>query len=453
MICLVLERKNAPSITSFRSREDVETRVVESKAGPDVLKELARIPVDVLVLDVETGPGLGPAVLRYKLSRPGTRIVLLACNKKPGDAEVARVVQAGVYDVVTDPDKLNAVLEKEPAGLEAAAKWLDPQLAPEHEKEKEVVEKVVEKKVAVSNRPVYIAVCGTASGVGTTSIACAVAAFLAGLKYDTVLVEAGEPSLSIIMDDVDIEDGLRPWLPRLDVVRSQKPKNYVRARKWQYVVVDLGTKKAEEATKEDYDIILAVLPQTHRFSRIKDGWYGCNEQSLIFVGVDREAVKYWEMQHIEDGCRMQAFSLPPEIFAKWPAEGEKISEACVQILCELLPEDAKKRKNVRFTRFIRNKINKYKRKQQQNKQNKKPEESEKTANTKVLISVLSNIISAIFKVLIVMIESIAWLLVNVFWLVLPVLFVLGLAVMLFPESAIGQKIFDLWKIIKEMFIP
>jgi len=341
MIYFVLGRENASRFSFMKEREDAEFRIVEKGEGANVLDELVRIPVDTLVLDSETGPGLGTSVLRFRLARSDTRVILLACNKKPGDAEVARIVQAGVYDVVTEPAKLEEVLNREPAGLEAAAKWLDPQLAPEHEKEKKVVEKVVEKKVAVSNRPVYIAVCGTAPGVGTTSVACAVAAFLAGLKYDTILVEAGEPSLSIIMNDIDIEEGPRPWLPRLDVVRSENPKEYVRARKWQYIVVDLGVKKPEEVSG-DYDLILAVLPQAHRFFRLDKSWYGSSDKHLIFLAAENEAGRYWRKQHIEDGCRVRVFDIPVEFFSEvWPAKEEKVFETCAQILADILPEEVR----------------------------------------------------------------------------------------------------------------
>lgn len=62
--------------------------------GATALEEAARVPADLLLLDIETGPGLGPAVLRYRLARSQTRIVLLAAGKVPGDAEVAAAWEA-----------------------------------------------------------------------------------------------------------------------------------------------------------------------------------------------------------------------------------------------------------------------------------------------------------------------------------------------------------------------
>lgn len=79
------------------------------------------MPVDTLILDVDTGPGLGSAVLRYRLNRQNVRIILLAIEREYGDAEVARVAQAGSYDIVTDISKLQQVLDREPSDIAAAA--------------------------------------------------------------------------------------------------------------------------------------------------------------------------------------------------------------------------------------------------------------------------------------------------------------------------------------------
>lgn len=40
---------------------------------PASLADAARVPVDALILDLATGPGLGPAVLRHRLVRPQTQ--------------------------------------------------------------------------------------------------------------------------------------------------------------------------------------------------------------------------------------------------------------------------------------------------------------------------------------------------------------------------------------------
>ena len=66
---------------------EAEVRPTEPGEGAGVLAAAARIPADPLLLDAATGPMLGPAVLRYRLARPQTRVVLLALGRSPGDAE------------------------------------------------------------------------------------------------------------------------------------------------------------------------------------------------------------------------------------------------------------------------------------------------------------------------------------------------------------------------------
>lgn len=60
-----------------RGMDDVPVQIVGKGEGPKVLEEAARIPADTLILDIEAGPALGPAVLRYRLKRPDTSIPVI----------------------------------------------------------------------------------------------------------------------------------------------------------------------------------------------------------------------------------------------------------------------------------------------------------------------------------------------------------------------------------------
>lgn len=152
----VVARENAPDVARVLEEKglaDAPLVVTEKGQGPAALEEAARVPADVLILDVSTGPGLGRAVLRYSLARPNTRVILLAPGRSPGDADVAQVVGMGVYDVVTDPADLPVVLDGPPATKAQAALWLDPSLAPEAT-QTAVKERVIERRVPMSTRPV-----------------------------------------------------------------------------------------------------------------------------------------------------------------------------------------------------------------------------------------------------------------------------------------------------------
>ena len=213
---------------------DAEQRLVVPGQGAGVLAEAARVPADTLVLDVATGPGLGPAVLRYRLARPQTRIVLLALGRIPGDSEVAGVVQAGVYDVVTDAADLAAVLAGPPGNLADGARWLDPELVPDGASVAQAQDRVIERRVAVGTHPVTILTTGIAGGVGTTTIACAIAGYTARLGHDTALVGIGEYGVLGLT-----EPGR--WLPHLDAFPcAPDAGEVVKARRYPYVVVDGG---------------------------------------------------------------------------------------------------------------------------------------------------------------------------------------------------------------------
>ncbi|MDN5302390.1 MAG: hypothetical protein PWQ60_1904 [Thermoanaerobacteraceae bacterium] len=321
---------------------DTPVQVVGRGEGPDALEEAARIPTDILILDVETGPGLGPTVLRYRLKRPDTRIILLAEDKKPGDSDIASIVQAGVYDIVTDISALENVFDRAPADLSAAAKWLDPNLSLEtgEEVSKTIIkEKIVEKKVAMTQRPVLIAVAGTAPGVGTTSVSLTIATFLAGQKYKTVYIEAGEPSIEMIAG-MEVGPEPKPFRSHLDVCRDADYMNVIRMRKHEYIVLDLGAVEPEKLTEINADLMLAVLPPLARLARA-GVWmsarvsFVCGEESVLEVISCMNSARLYDV-----------FMLPYEY--RFPNGDRKSSEYCSKILRIIIPE----KRNNKFLCFL-----------------------------------------------------------------------------------------------------
>ena len=271
MISALLTQPAAKDVTeALRGQPEApHIAVVQPGGGPIALADAARVPADVLILDAGSGPGLGAAVLRYRILRPTTRIVLLAQGRVPGDAEVAAVVHAGVYDVATDPTDLPAVLASAPAGIEAAARWIDPSLAPEARQGQRVVERVVERRVAVSQRPVVIAVAGIAQGVGTTTLAAAVAGFLARSGHGTAFIEANQAPSLAILSQVRIGE---QWLPNLTVfpnVNLQAAREIEQTRQYPYLVVDLGAPPRSVISEVDADLLLICLTSdVHRWPRV-----------------------------------------------------------------------------------------------------------------------------------------------------------------------------------------
>ncbi|MBS3976622.1 MAG: response regulator transcription factor [Syntrophomonadaceae bacterium] len=278
-----------------RGLGDAPMRIVAQSQGPGALEEAGRVPASVLILDVGTGPGLGAAVLRYRLARPQARIILLATGRQPGDPEVAQIVQAGVYDIVTDPESLAAAMDRQPAGLESAALWLDPSLAPGGNGGKTVVERVVERKVPMTQRPTLIAAAGMAPGVGTTTMAQVITHYLAWRGHTTTLVDMSAPWPA--------EQYTLPWRPpeipeeptrevaNLWVCRQSDPMAVVRRRQTAYVVADAGHVSAEVAAGLGADLLIIVLPNSpSRVSRLFEYAYCRDRHHIILPDAARYAI-------------------------------------------------------------------------------------------------------------------------------------------------------------------
>gem|GEM_PF-1496717 len=274
-----------------------ELLVVEKGGGPAAIEEAARVPIDVLVLDVASGPGLGAAVLHFLLARPQSRVILLAPGRVPGDQDVAQVVAMGIYDVVTDLAELPEVLRRPPATRDQAALWLDPSLVAGAAKEKrEIKERIVERRVPMSTRPVFLAVVSAAPGAGATSTAATLAGFLARSGYSVCLV-ASDRQESLVyearLEGIPIPSSLAitpaRWLARLDFFTGDFRDALV-AGKYQYVVADFGYLPREEAAALLADLVIILLPLEQRF----DWFFAWRKESMEKKGGARrfERVRY-----------------------------------------------------------------------------------------------------------------------------------------------------------------
>ena len=313
---LAILTRAAAAVLSPVLRE-AEARLVEPGEGAGALAAAARIPADPLLLDVATGPGLGPAVLRYRLARPQTRVVLLAPGRSPGDAEVAGVVQAGVYDVVTDPADLAAALAGPPGDLAAGARWLDPDLSPGGTPAVPARERVVGRRVAVGTHPVTILVAGLGSGVGTTTLACALAGYTARLGHETALVGIGEYGALGLT-----EPGR--WVPHLDAFPcAAGAGDVVRARRYPYVVVDAGVAPpgdppggGDERAEGGAEARAAERSSAEPSGAPQSGAPPRRPSALPEVGVDPDVVvlvcpaAVWRYRVVRDWLRRWPFATP-----------------------------------------------------------------------------------------------------------------------------------------------
>ena len=245
MIAAIVTRAAAADVTpALRAlgESPSHVHVVEpDQAGP-LLEEIARLPASALVLDMDVRPE--PVdVVRYRLARQQTRVVVLASGRRPGDAAVAGVCAgAEILDVCTEAGLIGQALDREP-DLAAALRWRNPALVPDGDAP--VRERVVERRVAVGSHPVTIQVAGIAGGVGTTTVACALAAYTAGLGHDTALVGVGPHAM------LALEGAGGTWRPHLDTFPcAAGVGDLVRGRRYPYVVADAGVAPMGEAPNQ-----------------------------------------------------------------------------------------------------------------------------------------------------------------------------------------------------------
>jgi hypothetical protein len=257
------------------------------------LDEAGLAPLDLLVVDRNAlSPEDVEILRRFRVRRPCTRIVVsLPGDAAPGDPVAAALVALGVYDLHQDVSLTDALL-RHPTYADAA-RWhvaaVTGALAPPHR------ERIVERRVAVSQRPVLILVAGVAPGVGTTRMAVATAWFLARQGHRTALAEYGEPSLAAL---AGVSDGVA-WRPHLHVFAARlgddglpveappPPLEVLRLRQHAYVVADIGVADLADLRAHDPDMTVVVCPgDLHRHPRLA-AWLARNPEpkaSFVVVG-------------------------------------------------------------------------------------------------------------------------------------------------------------------------
>lgn len=223
--------------------------IVAAGGGRQALTEAGRVPMEVLLLDLATGPGLGSAVLSYRLRNLGAasqRLILLAADAKPGDPEIARIVQAQVYDVVTDLSKLPAVLDKPTADLTAAVRWLDPRLTTEQLESKPTVptttQEIVYRERLIGSS--VIAIAGAGRGVGSTTVALQVGQFLADYGQVAIVEMTRYPAFYALPEQGLPRTNIKLYPQTMEKrLYVEDIKNFIsqsEMRQFKYVVLDLG---------------------------------------------------------------------------------------------------------------------------------------------------------------------------------------------------------------------
>lgn len=322
----------------------------------------ARAPLDLLLLDAaEIEPGDVHAIRSYRIARPSTRILVsLPDDAQPGYPIAAGLVALGVYDL-TQGQSLAEALARNPSYADAVRWQVEPQAPPRGrgllrgpagpQPEVQVRERVVERRVAVSARPVEIRVGGVAPGVGTTTLASAIGGYLARQGHSTCIVETGEPSLAVLsgrhdpgrwVGDLDVH-------PRLLSEEPISPRELVRARSHAYVVGDMGVLTDEHLQSDADLIVLAISGDPHRYLRA-EAWRRAHRDLPASLRV--AMVGGSDPRQVADAWRERAgidpVIVPVTPHHSWPPGGGKgeqgLDAALGALLGDLVPEGRPRRR-------------------------------------------------------------------------------------------------------------
>lgn len=216
-------------------------------------------PLDLLLADAARLTPQDLSVLRaFRVQRPETRIVVsVPADAAPGGPVLAGLVALGIYDLCTIGTPLADALTR-PATYADAARWGLPPEDPVGGAKADlgVKEVVRERVVATSARPTLITVSGLLPGVGATSAAAGLSAWLAG-KGHAVAFWSAQGDFPALPADV----------PAFGA--PETPAGLIRRHEWAYIVADTGTASGAGGDAEA-DLCVVVLPGT--WARAQRAW-------------------------------------------------------------------------------------------------------------------------------------------------------------------------------------
>ena len=227
-------------------------------AGPNGLVGLARVPLDLLLLDAAGLTAMDlEAIRNYRIARPETRIVVsVPADAKPGAPIPSGLVALGVYDIATGT--LDQALAHHATFADVVRWQTHAATAPT----------LRERRSLAAERPALIVIAGAGYGVGTTTMARLVAETVASQGHQAITIDAA------IMAGASCIGGRVPVTretPTGGHLRVDQIEAEMHRLKTGFVIVDAGrfgeSLGLAELVKGTDLLLVAVPPATHRL-----GW-------------------------------------------------------------------------------------------------------------------------------------------------------------------------------------
>jgi len=287
----------------LESGEDIVFKQVgklDSGSVKDVFYSASRISSDVLIVELDVFPEreIVSSLQSFRISRPNTRVIVIAPERKPGDEIISSIVGLGIYDIAAEEKDadwngiINNVLLSTPATYSQAARWHTGQFINDGERSKE--------RLVIEERPsgvIVIAVAGAAHGLGCTHTAFSLASFLSRSGYSVAVIEDSQrPVFSYFTNILKAKEGKVKGshvVYGIDIFALNESKgrddwNFdtlvkeVKAGRYEYVIRELGvldSSRMREVYMADEAFIVASIAKWR--------WHECiykfdNEYSIIF---------------------------------------------------------------------------------------------------------------------------------------------------------------------------
>jgi hypothetical protein len=339
----------------LESGEDIVFKHIgklDSESVKDVFYSASRISSEAILVDIDVFPGkeIVSALQSFRISRPNTRVIIIAPERKPGDEIISSIVGLGIYDIVAEVKDLdwneiiNNVLLSTPATYSQAARWHTGQFVSDGGRNRE--------RVVIEERPsgvIVIAVAGAAHGLGCTHTAFSLASFLSRSGYSVAVIEDNQrPAFSYFINVLKAKEGKvkdSHVIHGIDIFALNESKDRgdwnfdtlvkeIKAGQYEYVIRDLGvldSSRIREMYRADEAFIVA--------SAAKWRWNECmdkldNEFSIIFPLASNSDVDEFSFYTYIKGT---AFPYCPNPFSK---DNDSV---ILKLLDPVLPNRRKKR--------------------------------------------------------------------------------------------------------------
>ncbi len=307
------------------------------------LKEASRAPVDILWIAYEAleTPDQS-AIRRFRVARPETRIIIeIPDDLAPPNDFISAVVGMGVVDIVIHAYSLDEAIARHPTYADAA-RWQggglswDEEAAPVAPAPQK--ERIIERKIASTNRPAIIAIRGILPGSGITLLASVITLWLAGQGWPAAMLELPPDRKPSDLRRFETAAEKLPPGASIYPTGTATLESILSERKAAYIVMDLGVRPQSPSLPLLPDLELIVLPAVTRWEQVPGLTNHLSLRAGADVGTPAQRVLWWSGP-ADPAVQSECWHLLPPPDSAWPPTlNPTLSAALGTLLAPVRPD-------------------------------------------------------------------------------------------------------------------